>query len=178
MLGFGFLLVWLLVLGGDSSGVLGVSDACPDNSVNYAGEYKYVIESGLAYSNDTVQTLGPFSSVQLILPGEAKHSYLKKKLTPLIAGDGSVTTNSSVTDEQDFDSIPVETMCMAPPQSGAGLVCVDVKDDGVSRISPLEVDKDCNMLKGWLTYLEATQPGCEPGTFCSYVTYVTLARVN
>lgn len=168
----------LLFVLGDSTGVLGVSDICPDNSVNYAGEYRFVIESSVGYGNDTVKALGPFSSVKLISPGEAKYSYVQKKWTPIAQGDGSIMTDNSFIDEQDFENIPVETMCMAPPQSGAGLVCADVKDDGVSRIIPIEVDRDCNMLKGWNTYLEATLPGCEAGSFCSYVSYVTLTRLN
>lgn len=47
-----------------------------------------------------------------------------------------------------MEDIPVQTVCGAPPYPGAGVECVDLEDAGISRLTPLEVDKDCNNAHG------------------------------
>eukprot|EP00890_Picochlorum_soloecismus_P000248 jgi/Picsp_1/1223/NSC_04704-R1_---NA--- len=161
---------------------LDVSDACPYNSVNYAGEYIFVAGPGLIYSNGSVQDSVPnggFSTRYLILPGDATNSYVVKKLALPYPEDTDGATNSSFIDDrpQDFENIPVVTMCVAPPYPGAGLECVDLEDVGITRLTPLEVDEDCNMLKSWYLYMEPTLPDCTR-PFCSLVAYGTYTLVN
>lgn len=163
---------------------LDVSDvACPNNSVNYAGEYIFVAGPGLIFSNGSVQDSVPsggFSTRYLILPGEATNSYVIKKLAhpyPEDTDDGAANTSLIDDEPQDFGNIPVVTMCVAPPFPGAGLECVDLEDVGITRLTPLEVDEDCNVVKSWYLYMEPMLPDCTR-PFCSIVAYGTYTRAN
>lgn len=154
----------------------GATEACPNNSIKYSGEYNVVTESGLGYLNGTVLDVGAFETTHVILPGLAKNSFVIKKLAHLQPEDGDIRegNNSSIT----VENVPAETLCIAPPYPSAGLECVDVEDIGISRVTPLEVDEDCNMIKGWMVYIEPTLPDCSKSRFCSLSGYATLSRVG
>lgn len=60
--------------------------------MNYAGEYYCVIiEWGLGYSNGSVQDLSGFSTRYLFVAGEAKNSYVFRKLEHLEPEEGDIS---------------------------------------------------------------------------------------
>jgi hypothetical protein len=162
------LLVTLCVVG-TSYGAI-----CENNSVNYTGKYEIdhhaILE--VEYESGNVSATNDLVATFLILPGAVDHSYVMRKHS----GEDDTEENSN-SDAADATinalaklSYDVDRICVAPPQPGAGLECVDLEDAGITKLMPMEVDADCNLIKGWATYLEPKTPGCND-TICTPVAY-------
>jgi hypothetical protein len=147
---------------------------CENNSVNYTGEYlvdhRAVLE--FEYGTSNVSATTGLEATFVISPGPVDYSYVMRKHQGV--NDTEENSDSNAADasiRQLGDLIPeVDRICVAPPHQGAGLECVDMEDAGITRMMPMEVDADCNLIKGWATYLEPKTPGCN-GTICTPVAY-------
>ena len=173
MLGSGHMLLLLLIAFQHSRGVLSATDSCPQNSVIYTGEYLHIIRNTLLYTNGSVRGVDEFNTTFLISPGAVENSYVIRKPTIFENLNRTFTNNGSV-DTQDVISSDVESICVAPPYPGAGLECIDVEESGTFTVMPLEVEANCNMLKGWIIYKEPKLPGCDSDVCTPAVGYSTL----
>ena len=153
---------------------------CENNRVNYTGDFIIDHQATLEaeYESGNVTATRDLQGTFLILPGPLDHSYVMRKW---VGVNDTVENSDSDAADATIDALAklgdgADRMCVAPPQQGAGLECVDMEDAGITRLMPIEVDANCNLIKGWATYLEPKTPGCN-GTICTpTVYYATYTR--
>lgn len=153
------------------SGVLlaaGVRGVCDNNNINYAGYYNIDVFGGSTIDEKGNATrVDDFETVFEIFPappnsaGSREYSYWVRKsvgntVNPSIPDP---TVKATLDDLNEFG--PADSICVAPPFESAGLQCVDLKDAGMYQLTPLEVDANCNLIKGWSSYMEPKTPECE-----------------
>ena len=162
---------------------VGARGECDNNSINYAGTYKFfalgrstVDEKGNATRVDDIEALFQIFAAPPNSAGSQEYSYWIKSWngdTVNISSPDPVLEAGIAADE--FLS-PADKICVAPPFESAGLQCVDLEDPGMFRITPLEVDANCNLIKVWGPYLEPKTPGCEDKVCFPFVAYMIWIR--
>lgn len=150
--------------------VIRVGGMCDNNAISYQGLYTVTWSgrSTVNSSNAAIRTDGFEAQFQIDAAppsesGSQEYSYWVRRYV----GEKNATTTDAnvVASVSAAKEVGVDSICVAPPYPSAGLECVDVEDAGLTRLTPIEVDADCNLIKGWSTYLEAATPGCD-GPLC------------
>ena len=161
-----FFVVWGTLL------AVGARGICDNNSINYAGNYTWngygissVDEKGNAIRLDDVEALWEIFPAPPNSAGSREYSYWVHRYVGDTLNISVPTPVLDATVEKVSKIGPADTLCVAPPFELAGLQCVDLEDAGMFKLIPLEVDADCNLIKGYGAMSEPKTPGCE-GPLC------------
>lgn len=165
--------------------VSGTRGLCEQNRINYTGMYLISVYgvSTLDESEKPSHIVGPPAQAHLIFPAPANSDgstqsafWMEKFVNQTVDDFNGVALDDSVLVAERLGR--VNSLCVAPAQEGAGLECVDLEDPGMYRITPMEVDADCNMITGWTTYTEPLTPGCTSPSCYPMIGTGNITRVD
>jgi hypothetical protein len=134
---------------------------CADNAIDYAGTFRFPTLSMLNYqkSGELESSENETFSIQVQRGPAGPLSYVINKFV-----DNATQVLDATATKTAYDAtagLEVNSICVAPPHDGAGMLCVDVDDAGMYNFHALEVDDDCKLTKAWATYTEPMVPDCE-----------------
>jgi hypothetical protein len=142
--------------------LIGTRAAC---DINYSGDYIRVRDIQMEYVEGEIEVFQGDTSTFRILPAKegVTNAYAIAKYinqTDAQSGSASKAVQASI---EDAKNQTVMSMCVSRiKQLSTQLRCVDIDDAGMTIITPLSVDEECNLIHGQATYMEPFTPGCPP----------------